>query len=68
MFHFQSLPDYYPKMTTSKIFRYLICCMLLSSFAFAAGCSSNENRVVEPTSKEKRDAEEAKGTLDAAKV
>ncbi|EMB14557.1 signal peptide protein [Rhodopirellula europaea 6C] len=51
-----------------KIFRYLICCLLLSSFGFAAGCSSNENRVVEPTPKEKRDADEAKGPMSAAKV
>ncbi|EGF28242.1 hypothetical protein RBWH47_04855 [Rhodopirellula baltica WH47] len=40
----------------------------MSSFGFTAGCSSDENRVVEPTPKEKRDADEAKGPMGTAKV
>lgn len=55
-------------MLTSKIFRRFICCLFLCSLGLATGCSSDENRVVEPTSKEKRDAAEAKGPLGPANV
>jgi len=62
--HRWSLLPSHRAMLSQKVFLSLILCVFVGSLTVLPGCSESENTVVAPSSKEKREADRARGTLD----